>query len=243
MNTTVNAAESNMSGNQQRTIKAAVRDILTAQFRQFDGESGDQLEANLEAFLADIKAAAIRRSAKAPKLFSSASTYALGTVVGKKTKKCCTGKLWYYRDGDFDNWLPGDQPNTDSGTVTVLTPMKDWTFAEAAVSVLNVSPDTPVAILGKLLKERGFTMTLTQLEAIVEATERGNATGLRTDGWGNFAFVETGNENNPVSVASMLRNDDARPWFAYVNGLSNDYRWGADYRLMVCNLDPSKLGL
>jgi hypothetical protein len=41
-------------------------------------------------------------SAEAPKLFSSASTYTHGALQGKKTKKCFTGKLWGYRDGDFD---------------------------------------------------------------------------------------------------------------------------------------------
>ncbi len=230
-----------MSGNQKRMIIATVRDTLTAQFQQFDGESGDQLEANLQAFLAEVNAAAVKHSAKAPKLFSSASTYALGAVAGKKTKKCFVSSLWYYRDSASDNWLPADQPNADAGTITVLTPMKDWTFAEAAVSLLNVSPNTPVVTLCSLLKERRHTMTLAQGEAMAEATERGEKTGMVTNGYGNFFFVE--NEDGSVSVAFVYRYGVARPWNAHVDELAHSYRWRADRRLVVCNLDPLKLGL
>jgi hypothetical protein len=243
MNTILTATDTNMSGNQQRIIKAAVRDTLTELFQQSDAEAGNQGENNLQVFLADIRASWVKHTAKAPKLFSSASTYALGAVSGKKTKKCFTGKFWYYRDNDFDNWLSADQPNAIACTVTVLTPMKDWTFVEAAVSVLNVSPDTPVVTLGKLLIERGHTMPLTKLEAMAEATERGEKTGMVTNGWGNFAFVETGNENNPVSVGCVLRSGVDRHWSAGVFGLSHVFRWFAGVRLLVCNLDPSKLGL
>ncbi len=239
MTTTLHTARPNMAGTKKRLIHTAVRETLTAQFQQFDGKSGDQLETNLQAFLADIRAAALKHSAKAPKLFSSASTYVLGAVARKKTKKCFTSKLWYYRAGDLDNWLPADQPWAGAVTITVLTPMKDWTFAEAARSILNASPDTPVATLGALLKKHQLTMTLAQAEAMVEATERGENTGLRTDGYGNFFFVE--NEDGSVSVAYVDRDD--RRWRAFVYELGDGYRWCAVYRLVVCNLDPLKLGL
>ncbi len=208
-----------------------------------DREAGDLLEQEerMFAFLSEIIVAARKALAKAPKLFSFASTYAFGAVAQKRTQDCFTSKLWYYRDRDFDNWLPIDQSNIDAGNVTVLTPMKSWTFAEAAVSILNVSPDTPIATLGKLLIERGHTMTLTQVEAMVEATERGEKTGMVTNGYGNFFFVE--NADSSVSVAGVDRGDDDRPWHAGVYGLAFSGRWRAVGRLVVCNLDPSKLGL
>ncbi len=228
-----------MTGSKKRLIQSAVRGTLTAEFQRFDGQSADQLEINLQEFLADIRAAVLKHSAKAETLFSSASTYVLAAIDGKPTKQCFTGKLWYYRNDDFDNRLPADQPWAGAGTITVLTPMKDWTFAEAAVSILNVSSGTLSDTLGALLKERHHTMTLAQAEALVEASERGEVTGLRTDGYANFFFVE--NEDGSVSVAFVDR--DGRQWRARVRGLARGGRWYAGHRLMVCNLDPSKLGL
>lgn len=233
----------NMNGGQQTRICRQVTRELRAEFALHDGAAGDLLEQEerMSAFLSDVITAARKGLAKAPKLFSAASTYALGAVAGTKTKKCFAGKLWYYRDSDFDNWLPADQPNAEASAITVLTPMKDWTFAEAAVSILNVSPDTPVATLGMLLKERGHTMTLAQAEAMVNFTERSAKTGLRTDGYANFFFVE--NKDGSVSVADVRRRVDGRHWRAGVGELADCYRWRADIRLLVCNLDPSKLGL
>ncbi len=118
--------------------------------------------------------------------------------------------------------------------------MKDWTFSQAAFAVLNMPLDTPTGTLISLLKERGHTMTLPQIEEMVEATERGEDTGLVTNGYSNFAFVE--NEDGSVSVARVARDGDDRPWRA-LSALADSRRWYADNRLMVCNLDPSKLGL
>jgi hypothetical protein len=77
-------------------------------------------------------------------------------------------------------------------------------------------------------------MTLTQAEEMVEATERGEKTDMRTNGYSNFFFVETGNEDNPVSVAVVYR-DDSR-WRALVSRLDYGSRWDADFRLLVRNL-------
>ncbi|MDR3547758.1 MAG: hypothetical protein P4M11_05755 [Candidatus Pacebacteria bacterium] len=237
----------NMSGGQQTRICRQVTRELRAEFALYDVGAGDQLEQEemMSVFLSDVIAAARKGMAKAPRLFSSASTYPQRAVAGKKTKKCFTGNLWGHRDSDFDRWLSADQPDADAGAVTVLTPEKDWTFAEAAVSVLNVSPDTPILVLAKLLIKRGHTMPLTRVEAMAEATERGEKTSMVTNNWGNFAFIDNGDPGgeNPVSVAHVVRYDDARPWSAYVYVLADSNRWIAGYRLMVCNLDPSKLGL
>lgn len=235
-----------MSGAQQTRICRKITNELRAEFALHDGVAGDRLEqeARMSAFISDIIVATRKGLASAPKLFSSASPYALKAVAGKKTKECCVGPIWNpnWRDSDLDSWLPGDQPNSDAGVVTVLTPMKDWTFAEAAVSVLNdVSPDTPVETLARLLKERRHTMTLAQVEAMAEATERGEKTGMVVNGYGNFAFVE--NEDGSVSVVNVRRRGDDRPWRASVYELAYDNRWHAGGRLMVCNLDPRILGL
>src|SRR3989338_5595935 len=133
-------------------------------------------------------------------LFSVVEMIRLGAVAGKLTKQCFTGDRYAYRDSDFDNWLPANQPNADACVITTLAPSRGWTFAKAAATVLGVSANMPVKTLGELLIKHGHTITLSQDEEMVEKTERGANTGMRTDGWGNFAFVETGDPANPLSV-------------------------------------------
>jgi hypothetical protein len=72
-----------------------------------------------------------------------------------------------------------------------------------------------------------------------EATDRKEKTGMRTGGWGNFFFLE--NEDGSVSVGNVSRVE--RAWHKHVNPLGDDDRWGTAYRLLVRNLDTSKLGL
>ncbi|MFA5942240.1 MAG: hypothetical protein WC798_01020 [Candidatus Paceibacterota bacterium] len=180
--------------------------------------------------------------AKHDPLFSVSATTSLAAIKEKKTKKCFTGSRWTYRDSDFDNWLPADQPNADACTITTLAPSREWTFIEAAVAVLGIigiDTNTDVATIGEYLIKQGHTMTLAEAEEMVEKTEKSEETGMRTDGYGNFFFIETGNPKNPVSVGYVSR--DGRGWGAGVRSLGRGYRWSADYRLLVRNLDTQKL--
>ena len=190
-------------------------------------------------FLSDLKPPEMAPAKPTPLLFVIATTN-LGAVARKKTEQCFTGSRYAYRDGDFDNWIPANQPNADACVITTLAPSKGWTFAEAAVAVLGIGASTDVVLLGNLLIQHGHTMTLAQAEEMVEKTERDEKTGMRTDGYANFFFVETGDEKNPVSVAHVSR-DDSR-WSAYVFRLVRGYRCYAARRLLVRNLsDASKL--
>jgi hypothetical protein len=178
-------------------------------------------------------------SVKATALLSVSATTELVAVAGKPTKKCFTGSRYAYRDSDFDGWLPKEQPEAAACTIATLTPSRDATFAQWAAFVLGVPADTSIEKLAALLKERGHTMTLSQAEAMVEATEsKSGNTGMRTDGWANWFFVE--DKNGSVSVAHVSRGDSR--WLARVRRLGNDRRWRADFRLLVRNLDASKLG-
>ena len=178
---------------------------------------------------------------KSTAMFSVIATTNLGAVAGKPTKKCfVVGKRYYHRDRDFDNWLQANQPNADPCAIATLAPAKDWMFVEAAATVLGIGAGTDTVLLGKALIENGHTMTLAQAEEMVEKTERDEKTGMLTDGYANFFFVETGDEKNPVSVAHVSR-DDSR-WSAYVFRLVRGYRCYAARRLLVRNLsDASKL--
>ena len=145
-------------------------------------------------------------------LLSIVATTHLGATNSKKTSKCFTGQPWSYRDGDFDNWLQKDQPNADTGVISTLAVSRTWLFAEAARALPGVEQTVDIAALGRSLIACGYTMTLVQAEEMVETTERGEKTGMRTNRYGNFFFVETGNPNDPVSVGFVHR--DRRVWDA-----------------------------
>jgi hypothetical protein len=173
---------------------------------------------------------------------SIVATTPLGAVKGKPTKKCfVVGKRYYYRDDDFDNWLPASQSNAGACVITTLAPSHNWTFAEAAAAILGIGAGSGIVLLGNALIENGHTVTLPQGEEMVEKTENGVETGMRTDGYGDFCFTETGDPKNPVSVAGVFR--DGPRWHALVSRLDYGFRWYAAYRLLVRNLDTSKLGL
>jgi hypothetical protein len=172
-------------------------------------------------------------------LFSVIATTNLDALGEKKTKDCFPKPRYVYRDNNFGNWLSANQPKTDACVIATLALTKGWMFAEAAVRVLGVGAGTSIKLLGKALIENGHTMTLSQAEEMVEATERGEKTGMRTDGYGNFFFVETGNEDNPVSVGCVDRGGGG--WHARVDSLDDGNRWCAVTRLLVRNLDASKL--
>lgn len=177
--------------------------------------------------------------AKPIQLFSVFATTPLDAVAGKPTKKCFTDSRWGYRDPDFDNWLRADQFDADACVITTLAPSRSWTFVEAAQAVLGDANTTDTVALGNELIRRGHPLTLPQDEEMVEKTENGVKTGMSVDAYGNFCFVETGNPENPVSVARVHR-DDPR-WRADVGRLGNGSRWYAGHRLLVRNLDASKL--
>jgi len=175
------------------------------------------------------------------RIFTVAATTNLRAITGKKTRDCfpTSSPRYAYRGGDFDNWLPANQPNADACVITTLALAKEWTFVEGAATILGIGAGTGIALLGKSLIENGHTMTLVQAEEMVEKTECNEKTGMRTDGYGNFFFVETGDPENPVSVGFVDRG--GRDWRARVFSLDFGGRWDAFSRLLVRNLDTSKL--
>ncbi len=218
---------------------------IKRQLRQPNGYpfNPDQLRVALQNAIEgkfDEQVVEVSAPTKPTPLFSVIATTNLGAVAGKKTKQCFTGSRYVYRDADFDNWLPANQSNADACVVSTLGFAESWTFAEAAAKLLGIGADSGVKLLGTALIENGHTMTLAQAEEMVEKTERVEKTGMRTDGYGNFFFVETGDTKNPVSVGRVYRVE--RVWFAFVLRLDDGSRWYALRRLLVRNLSgASKL--
>lgn len=124
----------------------------------------------------------------------------IGAVGSKETAKCFTDEHYVYCDGDFSRWLRPVQPRADACTVTALTSAQDADFVEWARMIL-ASP-IPDHSLEAQIKRSGYAIaSLPQIEEIVAVTERGIDTGVRTDGWGNFFFLE--NEEGGISVGQI----------------------------------------
>ncbi|MFZ2555947.1 MAG: hypothetical protein WAZ27_01190 [Minisyncoccia bacterium] len=163
----------------------------------------------------------------------------LGQTESKKTRACFSGKLWVYRDGNIDGWLTKEQSVRSAGSVGVyqLQNPKGTTFREMALAATQTTSGPSDEGIVARLKELGFTLTLPEIENMVERQESGEEVGLRTDGYANFAFVE--NAGGGVSVLYFYLRD--RGWCAYVRGLGYDRRWFAEDRLLLRNSDTRNL--
>ncbi len=157
----------------------------------------------------------------------------------KSTEDCFRAPMWKYRDSRFATWLKKAQPRRAAQLVTVIRPEKPWTFIEFAQAVLGVAT-SDVKGLGNLLIQRDHTLTLTQAERLAERTEAGEATGLNTDGYANFFFVETGDKCAPVEIG-LVNNSALRDWRAGLDSLVSYARHSVGYRFLLCNADTSKL--
>lgn len=199
--------------------------------------------AGMKKFLSGLKPPEKLKAvpAKPASLLSVVATTSLGPIAEKATSKCLLKPRYVYRAGDIDVWLPVNQPEAGPCVVTTLGFSQNWTFVKAAATILGIGAGTAPALLGKLLIERGHTMTLAQVEEMVENAECGEGASMSTDRYANFFFAETGYGKDSVSVGHVLRG--SLGWFAYIHQFDHAYRWRAYSRLLVRNLDTLKLGL
>ena len=158
----------------------------------------------------------------------------LPALPEKPTSNCLCGDIYGYRDADINRWLPRKQLAQAPCSVSAYQLQEEMTFKEMAERVLGTRGT--VEELGKLLKERGHTTTLTHTEALIERQESGENVGLR-DGWANLFFVE--NEKGSVSVVYAGRRG-AR-WDVHVSRLDSGFRWDAGSPLFVRNSDTAAL--
>ena len=148
------------------------------------------------------------KSSEPTSVFSILATTNLGAVKAKKIKKCFTGPSWWKkgRDSDFDNWISADQPEMPACAIMTLGFSQEWTFMKAAANVLGIGVNSDIVLLGNLLIEHGYTMTLVQTEEMVEKTKNNEKTEMSTDGYGNFFFTETGDPKNPENAIWFVRS-------------------------------------
>jgi len=163
--------------------------------------------------------------------------YSLGKVVAvpateaKTTAECFTNQARYYhRDGDLDKFLPENQSAQDASQFAVCELTETATFQQMAESVLGVSGD--IQTLSKLLIQRGHTITLHAIEALIERQETGEDVGLLTNGWANFFLVE--NKDGSVSVVGVRRGGGGG-WRVGQRSFGLGSGWGAGGRFFFRN--------
>lgn len=139
-------------------------------------------------------------------------TIQINKVEDKLTKDCFISKIFYYRDSDLDNWLPKKQIATP-GELSVFKTEKDMTFQEMYD------------------EHKSESVSLVDIENLIERQDGGEDVGLRTDGWANFFFVK--NKDGNVSVVFVRRPDCQ--WHVHVRRLDSDFRWYAEYHVFVRN--------
>ncbi|MDO8576422.1 MAG: hypothetical protein Q7R90_03845 [bacterium] len=222
-------SKSDMLGSIRRALPAVrgkhlglVRDVV----HKLGGEDADAVHQTVAAALREKPAPVVKN----PTL-TLVKSMLLAATSATNTAECLVGDIYGYRDPDIDRWLPKMQPARKATKVAVYAFGKDMTFAIMARAVVKVGEDVPLDEVGKLLKKRKHTLTLPQLDILVKKQEAGEDVGLRTDGWGNFVFVE--NEDGSVSVADVGR--DGGRWDRDVRGLGRGGVWDRVSRLVLSN--------
>ena len=171
------------------------------------------------------------RQAKVKKIFSLLKTITVGATKTKPTTNCFTDTArYYYRDNDLDRYLPKNQSDQAESQFGVLPLTETTTFKEFAESVLGTQGD--LKTLAKLLQQRGYTTTLPAIEVLNERQESGEDTGLLTNGWANFFFVDN-EDGESVSVVGVDRG--VGRWGVRRLSFGSGGRWGAGGRFFLRN--------
>jgi len=167
--------------------------------------------------------------------FRILETTTLDVVAGRETKSCFFGARFGFRDSDFDKWLPVNQPRTDICSISTLSPSRDATFTEWAITIIGAR-SAPTE-LGKCIKSNGYAVTLGQIDRILEGLEqRGQHRMGPPHFLGRFFFVEN-EKNSPlgeISVVGIYRGESN--WLAHIYELEYHPRWDADEQLLIRNL-------
>ncbi|MBX4209541.1 hypothetical protein KW799_02540, partial [Candidatus Parcubacteria bacterium] len=103
---------------------------------------------------------------------------------------------------------------------------------KVAAAVLGIDESSNLDLLAKALIGNGHTVSLAQIELLIEQVEMGEEAQLRTDGYANFFFVE--DKNGSVSVVDVRRYDRGR-WNVRVHRLGYGIRWGVAFRFFSRN--------
>lgn len=121
----------------------------------------------------------------------------------RTTEECFTGSLWSnskYREGRLRKLFPKDQRSSGACTLTGFDCSRDCLPTEAIANILNIDKGVriPNSHLCELLITGGYTVTLPQIERLVEMDHRGKRRNGISREEGNVFFARTYNPENPI---------------------------------------------
>ncbi|MFM2330552.1 MAG: hypothetical protein RLZZ26_59 [Candidatus Parcubacteria bacterium] len=166
----------------------------------------------------------------------------LGPLPEKSTLHCFTAQYYAYRAAEIRAWLPAVQSSVAASVVTSLAFSSEWTFMDVAHSLPGIENTTNIVALSRSLVLRGYTVSLTQVEEMIEIAERSDSqnTHLCTrDCWINCFFVDTGESRAPIAVLDVSHG--RRGWYARISKLDSEESWEVENRFHIGNLNISKL--
>lgn len=129
--------------------------------------------------------------------------------------RCFRDKIFYWRDSDFDNWLPTTLPASEKVEVSehrlIQTTME-----------------------GELIKMGKPFTNLSQIEDLIIRTEKGENTGLVTNGRANIFFLKVGS-----SVFTVCAYRDGGRWRVDLDHFDAGSEWLAGSRFFsLATLTP-----
>lgn len=174
-----------------KAARTAINDaLLTRELAQRILYTGDKLQAQVKEVVAQFICAVsieLRAAEDAISLLRSLGlTLTTPAQPECKVAACFTNKkVFVYRDADFDNWLPAILP----ASIEVLV---------SGHELIKVTDEAELIKVGK-----PFT-NLTQIENLILRTEKGEETGLITNGYANLFFLQV---DSSVFAMSARRRD------------------------------------
>lgn len=198
--------------------------------------TGGQLNALVKAVggedvVRQILSGAVKVVIETVLFLQAVKTVVLKATDSQKTSDCFINKKRYvHRDSEIGTLLPEEQKATGAGNVIAHALGKDMTFREMGQSLLETDKED-INVLSKRLIEGGYTVTLTEIEDLVERQEQGEDVGLLTNGHANFFLVV--NKDGSVSVVDVFRYD--RRWYVSLRSFGFADQWFREFRFFSRN--------
>lgn len=163
-------------------------------------------------------------------------TTELPAMCRMSTSKCLSFPRFRYRDTNFTS-LPEFQSEVDGCIIATLSPLENITILKYAAAILRIPAETSQKRIEDLLKIRGHTLLLTQLDEMVARTDAKFLTKMLTNGHANFCFLE--NKDGSVSVGFVYyRYYDG--WYARkILKFDDRDSLSVSHRVLIRNLDIS----
>jgi len=181
--------------------------IASEKIKVWNGLPSDSLTAHLLTAFSNL-----------PETKSKESFHSLGITLSLPSQPICTvasvftnKSISVWRDPDFDNLLPATLPASEGTSVSGYELTKTTTEAEL---IKNGKPFT----------------NLLQIEDLILRTEKGEKTGLITNGCANIFFLEVGGS---VFVVSAHRYVDE--WYVRLHHFYAGREWYAEVRFFSGN--------